>query len=845
MIQIKHAKTNAITDWTQAQLDSIIAGNPPPLPPPGTTLSQVTLPSDWNDDHVIVGDIIGGALAATQVAFGSGANTIAGSDNLTWNNALTVKGASLGPTYTVADTSNVVMDDFGYGDGNWVAGGYGNAIRVLPYRVITGLGTVYATNYVQSPLYIDDNSSNLYAPLWQWDAVAGADGYIVFRYNTGPNPVGGPSPMAYDYFMDIGGTNGFQDFGDEWQPVTTTVFNDTLTDYDPAITSYGAIEFAPNRQADQQEFSVDLMKIGAPGDSQKTMKFANGYFYFLNDDASRATINANIVSAQIQSTNISATTFSGGQFSGNYLLSGAVNKVVVTNSSGIMQGTGVDLRHYTGSVGTVLSIGGGKTSFTTGDDTSRLWLNLATSSSVTAMFTNTVTGNTYLSGTLMGIDVNGGFFISNRYATNPVINLQNRVNFTAGSTTITPFVTPSGALNTTPVVGAHEFLTDKFYGVITTGAARKEFTLNDAALTSGRVPFTTTNGRLLDDSAFLWNNSTKLLDIAGNINLSDTTSSIGQFKIGGLTVFHTYGNPSQNLFIGSPSGNYTLTKASAIENVGLGANTLVSLTTGDRNLAIGAYALYNITNGNNNVAVGDAAMYGTVAGVANNTAIGSQAGRNSAGSNNTYIGLSAGYYGGGGTGGGSGNTGMGCGTVSNATTGSYNFTGGFYSGYNITSGSYNIIMGAAVDAPSASASGQLNIGNVLYGTGLYQTNTQSSTPTAAGKIGIGIAPTQRLTLAAGTASAGTAPLAFTSGTNLTTAVAGVMEYNGTNLFFTRTGSTRENVVVAVDNAVAPTTSIGVGIVNYYGASATNFLGDPNRWISVNILGSVYKIPLYT
>ncbi len=99
-------------------------------------------------------------------------------------------------------------------------------------------------------------------------------------------------------------------------------------------------------------------------------------------------------------------------------------------------------------------------------------------------------------------------------------------------------------------------------------------------------------------------------------------------------------------------------------------------------------------------------------------------------------------------------------------------------------------------------------------------------------------------LAAGTATAAQAPLKFTSGTNLTTAEAGAMEYDGTNLFFTRSGTTRENVVVAVDNAAAPTTSLTPAFTSYYGGN-TNALGDPNRWISVNIAGVVYKIPMYT
>lgn len=100
-----------------------------------------------------------------------------------------------------------------------------------------------------------------------------------------------------------------------------------------------------------------------------------------------------------------------------------------------------------------------------------------------------------------------------------------------------------------------------------------------------------------------------------------------------------------------------------------------------------------------------------------------------------------------------------------------------------------------------------------------------------------------LSLCAGTTTV--APLSFISGTNKTTAAAGDMEYNGTNLFFTRSGTTRETVFVGVSGATAPSTSVGVAIVNYYGSAATNFLGDPNSWASVVIAGTTYKIPLYT
>ncbi len=85
-----------------------------------------------------------------------------------------------------------------------------------------------------------------------------------------------------------------------------------------------------------------------------------------------------------------------------------------------------------------------------------------------------------------------------------------KLHLAAGTTSITtaPIKTTSGPLMTSPEVGAWEHLTDKLYFTITTGAARKEFALNDIALTSGRVPFVTTNGRLTDSSAFTFSAGT-------------------------------------------------------------------------------------------------------------------------------------------------------------------------------------------------------------------------------------------------------------------------------------------------------------------------------------------------
>jgi len=51
---IKHKKTNTVPAWTQTDLDAAIAAG---TVPPGTTLAGFTLSTDWNDDHIISGDL--------------------------------------------------------------------------------------------------------------------------------------------------------------------------------------------------------------------------------------------------------------------------------------------------------------------------------------------------------------------------------------------------------------------------------------------------------------------------------------------------------------------------------------------------------------------------------------------------------------------------------------------------------------------------------------------------------------------------------------------------------------------------------------------------------------------
>ena len=89
-------------------------------------------------------------------------------------------------------------------------------------------------------------------------------------------------------------------------------------------------------------------------------------------------------------------------------------------------------------------------------------------------------------------------------------------------------------------------------------------------------------------------------------------------------------------------------------------------------------------------------------------------------------------------------------------------------------------------------------GDILRG---YQNTAQVFTVKNSGNVGIGITlPTAVLHLKAGTATADTAPLKLTSGTNLTTAAAGAVEYDGTQLYFSP--STTRNTLAQVSGGTA-------------------------------------------
>jgi hypothetical protein len=233
---------------------------------------------------------------------------------------------------------------------------------------------------------------------------------------------------------------------------------------------------------------------------------------------------------------------------------------------------------------------------------------------------------------------------------------------------------------------------------------------------------------------------------------------------------------SNNIFFGSSAGRQNTT---GYANLFFGPSAGVLNTTGFDNIIFGSSSGQNNTIGYSNV------FFGSQAGLNNNIGAGNiffgpSAGLNhTTGNSNIYFAFQAGLN----SRSGNNNIGIGelaLGNTTDTLSGSNNIAIGKNVADNIRfAASNNVAIGNNVDLPVQNGSNQGVYQNALFITGASGTGT-----TIAGNVGIAVnTPTARLHLAQGTATASTAPLKFTSGTNLTTAEAGAMEFNGTNLFF--------------------------------------------------------------
>ncbi|MBI2888916.1 MAG: hypothetical protein HYY10_03260, partial [Candidatus Liptonbacteria bacterium] len=245
--------------------------------------------------------------------------------------------------------------------------------------------------------------------------------------------------------------------------------------------------------------------------------------------------------------------------------------------------------------------------------------------------------------------------------------------------------------------------------------------------------------------------------VSGNLNLSATNdSATGVIKAGANRFLHGYSGSQAgtSVFLGTDAGNFTM---SGYRNVGIGQEVLLPNTSGYLNTAVGYRALYSNNTGYGNSVIGDSALYNNTTGIMN-SAVGYQIlNGNTTSSYNAAVG---GYALGGNANGGygaavgynalvnsvgKGNSAIGY-TAGKTSYGSYNSFLGYNAGRSVTDGTVNssssIIIGSKVGMPGDSVGRWLNIGNLLYGTGIYDASqgadtAVSATPVTDGKIGIG------------------------------------------------------------------------------------------------------------
>jgi len=163
---------------------------------------------------------------------------------------------------------------------------------------------------------------------------------------------------------------------------------------------------------------------------------------------------------------------------------------------------------------------------------------------------------------------------------------------------------------------------------------------------------------------------------------------------------------------------------SGVSNVAIGRESLTSLTTGSWNTSIGGQSLNSTLGGYANTGIGYKSLKSNNSG-AFNIAIGSEPLiGNTTGNYNIGIGFHSLYF----NSTSSGNIALGNEALDSAT-GQYNIGIGYGSGGKLANGQYNILMAHNATVPTSTTSNFLNLGNIIYGTGINETVNY-------GKVGI-------------------------------------------------------------------------------------------------------------
>lgn len=336
--------------------------------------------------------------------------------------------------------------------------GYTHTIRVYGYYD-TAAGRIYSPSYSEYTVADDGMGGTPYNIDWSFDQITGVSGYRVLIFSDYDG-------YDFDYYLDLSGdtnTNFIDPDGSIWSfgsTVTPDVIGPNIY-VDPSTGFVGINQTAPEKQ-----FTV------------------NGDSYFKGNLIDN---NQLLVSKTLTNTSSIPISGSGISLAGSepYPGSGYLSSVIYNSDTGGASHASEHL--YVGSGDAGFHIDHFGPNGYNGMSIDPYWTDFANyGAGFLTLSTNAARR--------MTIGVNGGVYIGGKQ--NPLAQLE----IIAGTTSFASMLLHSGPLLSTPLAGAVETLSDKLYFTIPTGTARKEITLNDSALTSTRVPFATTNGRLIDDA---------------------------------------------------------------------------------------------------------------------------------------------------------------------------------------------------------------------------------------------------------------------------------------------------------------------------------------------------------